>query len=91
VFLHVYQTQIRSRLHKEVEIAEEKRSLPLNKIDTQGKAHHPNYQSPVMPNWNCVRPNMNLDFITHHSGPAPFAAPLGKKKPGLNLEILDCA
>ncbi|XP_021928970.1 gamma-tubulin complex component 2-like isoform X2 [Zootermopsis nevadensis] len=68
---------IRSRLHKEVEIAEEKRSLPLNKVETQEKARHPNYQSPVMPNWNSVRPNMNLDFVTHHSGPVPFAAPLG--------------
>lgn len=71
--------QIRSRLHKEVEIAEEKRSLPLNKIETLGKARHPNYQSPVMPNWNSLRPNMNLDFVTHHSGPAPFVASLGKR------------
>jgi hypothetical protein len=71
-------------------MAQEKRSLPSNKIETQGKVRHPNYQSPVMPNWNCVRPNMNLDFITDHSGRTPFVAPLGKKKPGMNLEIKKC-
>jgi hypothetical protein len=64
-----------------VEIALRKRSLPFSKRENQGKTHHPNYQSPVMPNWNSVRPNMNLDFITGHSGPAAFSAPLGKNNP----------
>ena len=82
-------TQIRSRLQKEVEIALEKKSLPFSKKENQGKVRHPNYHSPVMPNWNTVRPNMNLDFVTDHSGPALFAAPLGKKKPGHIWKLKD--
>ncbi|PNF14012.1 Gamma-tubulin complex component 2 [Cryptotermes secundus] len=69
--------RIRIRLQKEAEIALGKRTLPSSKRENQGKARHPNYHSPVMPNWNNVRPNMNLDFITDHSGPALFSAPLG--------------
>lgn len=68
---------IRSRLQKEVELALGKRSLPFSKRENQGKVRHPNYHSPVMPDWNFVRPNMNLDFVTDHSGPASFVAPLG--------------
>jgi len=79
-----YPTQIRNRLQKELEIVLEKKSLPFNKKENQGKVRHPNYHSPVMPKWNSVRPNMNLDFVTDDSGPALFAAPLGKKKPGFS-------
>jgi hypothetical protein len=73
-------TQIRSRLQKEVEIALAKRNLPFSIRENKVKSRHPNYHLPVMPNWNSVRPNMNLDFITDHSGPALFSAPLGKNK-----------
>lgn len=79
--------QIRSRINKEVKKDLEKKSLPFNKKENQGRVRHPNYHSPVMPNWNTVRPNMNLDFVTDHSGPALFAAPLGKKKPGLSWKL----
>jgi gamma-tubulin complex component 2 len=68
---------IRSRIQKEVEIVLEKRSSPFNKKENQVKVRHPNYHSPVMPKWNSVRQNMNLDFVTDDSGPALFAAPLG--------------
>lgn len=73
-----------------MKIALEKKSSPFDKKENQGKVRHPNYQSPVMPNWNTVRPNMNLDFVTDRSGPALFAAPLGKKKPVLiwKLKVL---
>lgn len=82
-----YPTQFRSRLQKEVEIDPEKKGSPFDKKENQGKARHPNYHSPVMPNWNTVRPNMNLDFVTDDSGPALFAAPLGKKKPGFSWKL----
>jgi len=83
----IYPTQIRSRIQKEVEIALEKKSLPFNKKENQGKARHPNYHSPVMPKWNSVRRNMNMDFVTDDIGPALFAGPLGKKKPGLSWKL----
>jgi hypothetical protein len=64
-----------------MEIASGKRSLPFSTREKQGKSCHPNYHPPVMPDWNTVRPNMNMDFITDHTGPALFAAPLGKSNP----------